>query len=120
MYNYPVINNPNQEVVLDFSKIDTQNWAESEILVVVSSDKTTVVIPQAIQVNGNPSIYILGAGKSYETLKVKLQQPDTFMAVEKFSEFDFNGSNAMIKIKKIGVGFGHGNIGAWLIESKSQ
>jgi hypothetical protein len=91
MIAYPeIINAPNQTVLLDLSKIDTANYAQSEILVVVqSSDQNTIlVLPSASQIVGSPTIYIL-ATSDIVNLKVKAPPDGAFASAISSDEIDY-------------------------------
>lgn len=87
MIFYPeIIDAPNQTVLLDLSKIDVANYAESEILVVVkSSDQNTIVVlPSYGNIKGSPTIYVLATTETALTnLKVKAPAGGSFASMMK-------------------------------------
>lgn len=99
MTTLPFIDAPDQEVVLDLSKIESANYAESEIQVIVKSSKTTVVLPQAKNIIGYPTFYFLFLDKG----KVRVQSGDVFFkggVIDGFTEYENTGGNPIVVIKK--------------------
>lgn len=117
MIAYPeIINAPNQTVLLDLSKIDTANYAQSEILVVVqSSDQNTIlVLPSASQIFGSPTIYIQSATiEVQKSLTVNAQAGDFLQGYPK----GMTELPSLVKIKKVLVG---GDVGVWYVEATSK
>lgn len=117
MFLYPIIDKPNETVTLDFSKIDTENFAESEILVVIRSNNTIVYLPQAIQIKGSPAIYVLVAG-DHTNSKIRVQFPDSIKKYPaNLTEITLNTEYSMLKLKKVAVAFAMSNQGLWMLEA---
>jgi hypothetical protein len=94
MIQLPVINAPNQEVLLDLSKIQSGNYAESEIQVVTQGSGTILILPKAESISGYPFIYVVGGN-----FKVKCQDGDVFLFPNGDSSETIEG-NALVIIKK--------------------
>lgn len=117
MINYPLINAPNDTVLLDFSAYDTENYAGSEIFVPVLSQNNTLVLPPCSKVKGFPSIYVnkrLG-------LKVQCDNDDVF-SVGTFPsreiKLDENPEILILEFKKViyAASNPYGVQGVWMVK----
>lgn len=118
MILYPeIIDAPNQTVLLDLSKIDVANYAESEILVLVkSSDQNTIIVlPSYGNIKGSPTIYVLATSDAtFINLKVKAPAGGAFASNISSDEIDYGA----LKIASAGFKFvGVSTYSAYIITS---